>query len=99
MTPLEIQKSIVTAESDINRQLLARDLAACASDFAQLTERTVSVGHMGFSLIRMAAGWMPTAPGDRTPTEPDQSWLQRIIGGAKLTAQLWKLWNSMRSKT
>ena len=87
LNPLQLQKQLLVAASELNRVQMDGDLAVMMAGVHQLTNRARS-----FSLIAAAAAAAvaavaafrkPTVSGAKT------SWLQTLLKGAGLISNLW----------
>lgn len=86
MSPLAMRKSLLIAESELNRVQLADDLLAVSGCVAALTDRAVSYGSIASTVVGLMKG-LAAATVPRAAAK--QGWLQTALSGAGLLSSLW----------
>ena len=93
MSPLEAQKRLLIAESELNRANLADGLAGLGSGVAAMVDGATRVETLCSALVTVLSGVLEigrtTAPGAGKP-----SLLSSVITGGRLFASLWKTFRS-----
>jgi hypothetical protein len=89
MTPLELRKQLLIAESELNRAQLAEDMSALYADVRSLTARAKLFGAIASSAAVLIAGLAVTKRGKPSNAGVKPSWLQIILKGADLVSTLW----------
>ena len=89
VTPLELRKQLLIAESEINRAQLVREWVAMTAGVRTLTDRAKSFSSIAASAAVLVAGLAAFRRGK--PADPDAkpSWLQTLLKGAGLISNLW----------
>ena len=86
MSSLALRKSLLIAESELNRVKLADDLLAVGGCVAALTDRAMSYSSIASSVVGLMAGLAAvTAP----KPVAKRNWLQSVVSGASLLTSLW----------
>jgi hypothetical protein len=89
MSPLQLRKKFLIAESELNRAEMSRDLATVAAGVRALAERTRNFGSIASSaagLVSGLAGFQRTQPA-ASATSP--SWGRTLLKGAATISRLW----------
>jgi len=89
MTPLELRKQLLLAESELNRAELVEEWKAISVVFHGVADRARKYGSVALSASVLMAAltyfWrIKSAPAQQKPT-----WWQLLLKGAKLGASLW----------
>ncbi len=97
MNHLAAQKSLLIAESELNRTLLAADLAALRAgtrDIADQTGQLVSVTATALGLI---GDLLATRGQKPPPVASGAPWLNNLIDGAGVLASVWAAFRQRRA--
>ena len=89
MTPLELRKQLLIAESELNRAQLAESMSAPRSGVRSLTARAKSFEAIASSAAVLVAVLAATKRGKPANARAKRSWLQIILKGAGLVSTLW----------
>lgn len=89
MNSLESWKQLLLAESELNRALLAGDMAALAAGVGALTDRARCFGWIASSAALLAAGVAAFQRGKPVGENAKCSWGQRILNGVRLASTIW----------
>jgi hypothetical protein len=87
MSPLAIRKSLLIAESELNRVHLADDLLVVSTCIGALADRAVSFGTIASSVVGLMTS---LAEANAPKTAVRWGWLQRAVRGASLLTSLWQ---------
>ncbi len=96
MTPLQLRKQLLLAESELNRAQLVGDLAALSADVHALTARAKTLGSIASSAATLAVGLAAFRRGKPAAAGAKTSWLQTILKGAGLVSTLWATFRPQR---
>jgi len=89
VNPLQLQKELLVAESELNRAQLAGDLTALTADFRAISDRAKSFGSLASSVAVLVAGLAAFRYGKPLNVAAKRSWPQTILKGAGLISTLW----------
>ena len=89
VNPLESQKRLLVAESELNRAQLAREWGAMTVGIRTLTGRVKSLGSIASAAALMVAGLAAFRRGKYVDAEVKPSWLQAILKGMGMVSTLW----------
>ena len=89
LNPLDLQKQLLLAESEINRGLMAGDLTALAAGVRAVTDRAKSLGTIGSSAATLVAGLATFQLDQTAKNRAPSSWLQTILKGVHFASNLW----------
>lgn len=93
MSPLEAQKRLLIAESELNRTRLAKELASLGSGVVTITDGAARLGTMVSSLVTVVAGLVDR--GSAAPAAPKKpSLVTTVIAGVGLATSLWQAFRS-----
>lgn len=93
MTPLQAQKQLLIAESELNRTQLATELARLGDGVGTIAAGATHVEMLFSSLATVVAGLLDVG-GTVTPGAGKPSLLSMVIKGGSLAASLWKTFRS-----
>jgi hypothetical protein len=101
ISPLELRKQLLIAESEINRTLMVQELAAVTANLRTLTDRVRGVATFVTSITSLVNGVGAVRSGEpasdgHTNTMP--SWVQSLLKGAGVVATVWKAFRSVREE-
>ena len=94
VTPLELRKQLLIAESELNRAQLAGDITALTEGVRTLTDRAKSLGSIASSAAVLMAGLASFRRGKPADAGAKPSWLQTILKGAGMVSTLWLAFRS-----
>jgi hypothetical protein len=94
VTPLELRKQLLIAESELNRAQLAGDMTALTEGVRTLTDRAKSFGSIASSAAVLMAGLASFRRGKPADAGAKPSWLQTILKGAGMVSTLWLAFRS-----
>lgn len=94
MTPLEIRKQLLIAESELNRLELVGDLGILTDGVRTLSRRARSFGSIASSAAVLVAGLAAFQRGKRLDADAKRSWLQIGLKAAGLISTLWLAFRS-----
>jgi hypothetical protein len=97
MNLLESQKTLLVAESELNRANLAGDVAEMRTCVHSLAVRAKSFGLFASSSAVVLASLAAFHRGKPVDASPKPSWLQTIRKGAGLFTHLWVALRSQKS--
>ncbi len=89
MSNFDLQKRLLVAESDLNRQQLATEASALTAETRAIVSRVTSIGTLAASATALVAGLATLTRGPPASTGKT-SWLQTVLSGASLAASLWR---------
>ena len=97
VTPLEMRKQLLIAESELNRAQLAQEWSAMAAGVRTLTARVKIYGSLASSAAVLGAGLAAFRRGKfRSADASKPSWLQTILKGAGMVSSLWLAFRAKR---
>lgn len=97
MSPLELRKRLLIAESEINRLRLLRDGQALTGELGRLASRVRSFAGIASWIIALGTGLAVCRSRRREPASPGSSWLRKAVSGARLASTIWLLFRSIAS--
>ena len=89
LTPLELRKKILIAESELNRAQLSEEWQMMAHGGRDLIHRVKIIGAWASSAALLVAGVRALRRGPPAPVTAKSSWYQRILDGARLASSIW----------
>jgi hypothetical protein len=89
VTPLELRKQLLIAESELNRAQLVQEWVAMTVGVRTFTDRVKSFGSIASAVALLAAGLVAFRRGKRVDADVKPSWLQTILKGAGMVSTLW----------
>ena len=97
LSPLELRKQLLIAESEINRDQLLQQWQTLAGEFHSLAEHARTLNTVTSTIMPLVAGLGAFASGRLAPKPEQTSWLQRAISAARLASSIWALFHSSSS--
>jgi hypothetical protein len=94
VSPLELQKQFLIAESELNRAQLAGDLAESIARVRAVTHRVREFGSVASSAALLVVSLADFRRGKAADGGRKRSWLQSILKGAGLISTLWLAYNA-----
>jgi hypothetical protein len=99
VSPLELRKQLLIAESDLNRAQLAQDMAELTAGLRAFTDRAKSFGSIASSAAVLVAGLAALKHRKSAAPEAKPSWLQTILKGVSVISGLWLAFRSSGGRT
>jgi hypothetical protein len=96
VTPLEMRKQLLIAESELNRAQLAQEWSAMAAGVRTLTDRVKIYGSIASSAAVLGAGLAAFRRGKSRSADAKPSWLQTVLKGAGMVSSLWLAFRAKR---
>ena len=94
VTPLELRKQLLIAESELNRAQLLGDVAGLTAGVRALSNRAKSFGTLASSAVVLVTGLAAFRRAKSAPADAKPSWLQIILKGAGMASTLWLAFRS-----
>jgi len=94
MNALELRKHLLIAESEINRALLVKDVAALTAEARAFADRARSFSSIVSSVATIVMGFSAFRRASATDAAAKPSWLQTIL---KFAPQILPFWTTFRS--
>ena len=88
VTPLELRKQLLIAESELNRAQLVEEMAVVAAGVRTLTGRAKCFGSIASSAAVLLAGISAFRRGKSVDADAKPSWLQTMLKVASLISTL-----------
>ena len=95
LSPLELRKRLLLAESDLNRAHLLEEWQTVARGLDGLAGRAKTVALWASSAALLLAVLRALRRGPPAPAAARSSWFQNILGGARLA---WSTWLALRPR-
>ncbi len=89
LSPLELRKRLLIAESEINRAQLREEWGAMAGGIAGLADRAKTVGSYASLAAALLAGFVAFGRAKGTPATGKPSRIRTILKGLRLAASIW----------
>jgi hypothetical protein len=89
MSRLESRKQLLIAESELNREQLAGEIAVLTAGVRTLTDSAKSFGSMASSAALLVAGLAAFRHSKSTPAGVSSTWLRKILRGAGMISTIW----------
>ena len=89
VTPLELRKQLLIAESEINRAQLVQEWVAMMVGVRTLTGRVKSFGSIASAAALLVAGLAAFRRGKRADAGVKPSWFQMALKGAQAAGSIW----------
>jgi hypothetical protein len=89
VNPLQLQKELLVAESEINRARLIQDWHAMTVGLHTLTARVKSVSSIASAAALLMAGVSAFQRERASLRATKSSWLQMAVKGAEVAASMW----------
>ena len=87
VSPLELRKQLLIAESELNRAQLSEEWQTMAYGVHDLAHRAKAIAAWAPSVALLVAGL--AAFRRKKPAPAESSWFQRILNGARLASSIW----------
>ena len=89
VSPLELRKQLLIAESELNRAQLSREWQTMAHGVGDLAHRVKTIGAWASAAALLVAGVTAWRRGAPAPGAAKSSWFQKILNGARLASTIW----------
>ncbi len=89
VSPLESQKQLLIAESELNRAQLFREWQAMAHGVRDRAHRAKTIAAWASAAALLVAGVTAWRRGPPAPGAAKSSWFQKILNGARLASTIW----------
>jgi hypothetical protein len=89
LSPLELRKQLLIAESELNRAQLAGDLAVLTARVRAVAGRAKSFGTIASSAAVLVTGLAAFQRGKTADAGRKRSWLHTILKAAGVVSTLW----------
>jgi hypothetical protein len=96
LSPLELRKQFLIAESELNRDQLDQDMAEFTEGVRALAGRAKTFGSIASSTAVVLAGLTAFRRHKSSDGDVKPSWLQTILKGSSLVSTLWLALRSKR---
>ena len=94
LTPLELRKQLLIAESELNRAQLAGDVAALSASVRALTGRATFFASVASSAAVLVAGLAAFQRRKSAEAAAKSSWWQTMVKGAGVISTFWLAFRS-----
>ena len=88
MSPLELRKRLLIAESELNRARLHQEWRSLAAVVSGVADRASSWGALASSIVTIVAGLAALTRRSPAPVATKSTWWQKIASGARLVGSL-----------
>ena len=89
MTPLELRKRLLIAESEINRAQLRQEWEKLAAGLGGLADRAKTIGTYASVAAALVAGLATVRRSQAAPVEAKRSWMRTVVKGLRIAASIW----------
>ena len=96
MSPLESQKQMLIAESELNRAQLVQEWRTMADEVHSLTSQARSISSIASAAASLVAGLVSCRHKASAPVAEKPSWWQTILKGAGLVGSFWSEFRAQR---
>jgi hypothetical protein len=98
VSPLELRKQLLIAESELNRAELSREWQTMAHGVRDLAHRVKTIGAWASSAALVVAGVAALRRGSPAPGTAKSSWFEKILNGARLASTIWFVFRARGEK-
>ena len=96
LSPLELRKRLLIAESELNRAQLREEWGAMTGGIAGVADRVKAVGSFASLAAALLAGFVAFGRPKGTPAAGKPSRLRTILNGLRLAASVWLAFRARR---
>jgi hypothetical protein len=89
VSPLELRKQLLVAESELNRAQLSEEWQTMAHGVCDLAHRAKATAAWASSAALLVAGLAAFRQSRVMAAEEKPSWFQRVLKGAQLAYSIW----------
>jgi hypothetical protein len=94
LSPLESQKQLLIAESELNRAQLSGEWQTMVQGACDLAHWAQGIAAWASAAALLVAGLRAWRSCPATPGTAKQSWFQKLLNGARLAAAIWGVWST-----
>jgi hypothetical protein len=94
VTPLELRKQLLIAESELNRAQLVQEWQAVADGVRSAADRARTLGSVASAAATLVASLASFQRKKSAPAAGKPSWLQTLLKGAGLISTVWQAFRS-----
>lgn len=98
MSPLELQKQLLIAESELNRAQALQEWQAMTDQVHVLAGRARTIGSLTFATASVYAGLVAFMRRKSAPAAKRPSWWHTILTSMQLAGPLWSEFRSRRRR-
>ena len=98
VSPLELRKQLLIAESELNRAQLSEECQTMAHGVRELAHRAKAIAAWAPSAALLVAGFAALRRSKPAPAAKNSSWFQRILNGARLASTIWFAFRALGHK-
>ena len=89
VSPLELRKQLLIAESELNRAQLSEEWQKMAYGVRELAHRAKAIAAWAPAAALLVVGLTALRRSKSAPAAKNSSWFQRILNGARLASTIW----------
>ncbi|MBI5386950.1 MAG: hypothetical protein HZA90_19940 [Verrucomicrobia bacterium] len=89
VSPLQLRKQLLIAESELNRAQLSQEWQAMAHGVRDLAHRAKTIGAWASAAVLLVAGFTASRRGPSVPGAAKSSWFQKILHGVRVASTVW----------
>ena len=89
VSPLELRKQLLIAESELNRAQLSEEWQTMAHGVRDLAHRVKTIGAWVSAAALLVAGVTALRRRPAAPGTAKSSWFQKFLSGARLASTIW----------
>jgi len=98
LSPLQLRKQLLIAESELNRAELSQEWRRLAQGARDLARQAKTMAAWGSAAAVLVAGVTALRRAPPAPATAKSSWWQKILNGARLASTIWLAFRA-RSET
>jgi hypothetical protein len=89
MSPLELRKQLLIAESELNRAQLSQEWQAMTQGVRRVTHEAKTIAAWASSAALLVAAVAALRRGPATTAAARHSWFQKVLSGVRLASMIW----------
>jgi hypothetical protein len=98
LSPLELRKQLLIAESELNRAQLCGEWQTMTHELRGLGHRTKVIAAWASSAALLAAGVTALRRNPPSPGSAKSCWFQKVLNGARIASGIWFAFRSHGEK-
>ena len=98
VSPLELRKRLLIAESELNRAQLSEEWQTMAHGVRDLAQRAKTIAAWASGAALLAAGVTAWRRGRPAPGTAKSSWFQTLLNGARVASTIWLAFRARHEK-